>query len=92
MNKKIFFDTEQETDSLDINGLDGAEKNKGKSQEGLRPGLTRVTFILKDEHLEKIKQLSNANQRTILEIMDEALESYLSTRTNMKIPTKKKIK
>lgn len=86
MNKKK-INIEQEVDGSVV-----AEKNKGKSQEGLRPGFTRVTFILKNKHLEKIKKLSSANQRTILEIMDEALESYLSTKKNVKIPTKKKIK
>lgn len=88
MNKKNIFNMDQE-----IEDLDSTEKqNKGMSQEGLREGFTRVTFILKNEQLEEIKNLSTSKQRTILEIMNEVLESYLSTKKNIKIPIKKKIK
>jgi hypothetical protein len=94
MKKKNILNIEQEVASsklgdLDVDGLPIIENNKGKSREGLRPGFTRVTFILKDKHLEIIKKLSKAQQRTILDIMNEALESYLSGKKSIKIPTKK---
>jgi len=47
------------------------------TQRGLHDGWTRATFILKKHHLKKIKELAYWERRTIKEIIDEALESYL---------------
>jgi hypothetical protein len=63
----------------------GLQRQKGASnmvsikttQRGLQDGWTRNTFILRKEHLEKIKSLAYWERRTIKEIMDEALVAYL---------------
>ena len=47
------------------------------TQRGLHDGWTRATFILKKNHLEKLKALAYWERRTIKEVMDEALEGYL---------------
>jgi hypothetical protein len=47
------------------------------SQEGLKDGWTRATFILRKDHLEKIKALSYWKRRNIKEVLDEILEGYL---------------
>ncbi len=47
------------------------------SQEGLKDGWTRATFILRKDHLEKIKALAYWKRKNIKEVMDEALETYL---------------
>jgi hypothetical protein len=47
------------------------------TQRGLHDGWTRATFILKKNHLEKLKALAYWERKTIKEIMDEALSSYL---------------
>jgi hypothetical protein len=47
------------------------------TQQGLQDGWTRATFILKKHHLEKIKELAYWERKTIKEVLDEALESYL---------------
>ena len=47
------------------------------TQLGLHDGWTRATFILKKNHLEKLKELACWERRTIKEVIDEALESYL---------------
>jgi len=47
------------------------------SYQGLREGWTRATFILREDHLEKIKSLAYWKRRNIKEVMDEALEGYL---------------
>ena len=47
------------------------------SQRGLNDGWTRATFILKKNHLEKLKALAYWERKTIKEVMDEALSSYL---------------
>src|ERR1700733_5658244 len=57
---------------------------KKTSQMGLREGWTRVTFILREEHVEKLKSLAYWERATIKDIMDEALSMYLEN-------TKKKI-
>jgi hypothetical protein len=47
------------------------------TQRGLHDGWTRATFILGKRHLEKLKALAHWERKTIKEVMDEALGSYL---------------
>lgn len=53
---------------------------QNSSQRGLQHGWTRATFILKAKHLEQLKQLAYWDRKTIKEIVDEALKSYLKRR------------
>jgi hypothetical protein len=50
------------------------------SQKGLKDGWTRATFILRDDHLEKIKDLAYWKRNHVKEVMDEVLSSYLKGR------------
>lgn len=56
------------------------DSNKCTSQKGLKEGWTRVTFILKQEYLEKLKSISYWERVTIKEIIDEAVSNYLKTK------------
>jgi hypothetical protein len=47
------------------------------SQQGLHDGWTRATFILRKDHLEKIKAFAYWKRKNIKEVMDEALGLYL---------------
>ena len=47
------------------------------TQQGLHDGWTRATFILRKNHLEKLKELAYWERKTIKEVVDEALGSYL---------------
>jgi hypothetical protein len=47
------------------------------SQEGLKDGWTRATFILRKGYLEKIKAFAYWRRKNIKEVMDEALGLYL---------------
>jgi len=47
------------------------------SQQGLKDGWTRATFILRKDHLEKIKSVSYWERKKIKEVVDEALRLYL---------------
>ena len=47
------------------------------SQKGLKNGWTRATFILRNDHLEKIKALAYWERKKVKEVVDEALEFYL---------------
>ncbi len=51
--------------------------SKKTSQQGLTDGWTRATFILRKEHLEKIKSVSYWERKKIKEVVDEALRLYL---------------
>lgn len=48
------------------------------SQEGLRDGLTRMTFIVSQEKQDKLKFISYNERLSIREILDEAIEDYLN--------------
>jgi hypothetical protein len=50
------------------------------SQEGLKDGWTRATFILRKDHLEKIKALAYWDRKKVKEVIDEALGAYLRGR------------
>jgi hypothetical protein len=57
------------------------------SQEGLKDGWIRATFILRKDYLEKLKALAYWERKKIKEVIDEALRSYLKgkktrTKTN----------
>ena len=47
------------------------------AQQGLQNGWTRATFILRQHHLEGLKALAYWERKTIKEVIDEALDSYL---------------
>jgi len=47
------------------------------SQRGLHDDWTRATFILKKNHLEKLKALAYWERKTIKEVLDEVLGAYL---------------
>jgi len=48
------------------------------SQEGLKDGWTRATFIMREDHLNKIKAIAYWKRKNIKEVMDEALGAYLN--------------
>ena len=57
------------------------------SQQGLKDGWTRATFILRNDYLDKLKALAYWERKKIKEVIDEALRLYLKgkktrTRTN----------
>ena len=56
---------------------DSAMVSNRSSQQGLKEGWTRATFILRKEHLEKIKSVSYWERKKIKEVVDEALRLYL---------------
>ena len=47
------------------------------TQQGLQDGWTRATFIVRKHHLKELKALAYWERKTIKEVMDEALSSYL---------------
>jgi hypothetical protein len=61
------------------------------SHEGLASGWTRATFIVKEEHLEKLKALSYWERLTIKELMADALGAYLHDKAVAPINKSKKI-
>ncbi len=50
------------------------------SQQGLKDGWTRATFILRKDYLEKLKLLSYWERKKIKDVVDEALTLYLRRR------------
>ena len=48
------------------------------SQQGLRDGLTRMTFIISQEKQDKLKYISYNERLSLREILDEAIEDYLN--------------
>jgi hypothetical protein len=48
------------------------------SKAGLPAGWARRTFIVKEEYLEKLEALSYWERKPLKELMDEALNAFLS--------------
>lgn len=59
------------------------------SQQGLIEGWTRATFIIKQHHCEKLKALAYWDRKTVKEIVEEALHTYLKNKKVKAIPVKK---
>lgn len=64
-------------------------KDIATSKKGLKKGWTRATFIIKEEHIEKIRALSLWEKKDIKLIIDEALTNYLESKKN--IPIKEEV-
>jgi hypothetical protein len=47
------------------------------SQKGLQEGWTRATFILRDDYLQRIKGLAYWDRKSVKEVIDEAIGTYL---------------
>ena len=47
------------------------------TQQGLQDGWTRATFILRKDYLENLKATAYWERKTIKEVINEALGSYL---------------
>lgn len=54
--------------------------NNNTSEAGLRADWTRATFIVRKEHVEKIKDLAYWNRKKVKEVVEEALRSYLENK------------
>ena len=50
------------------------------SQMGLRNGWTRATFIIREDLLEKLKDMSYWDRRPIKEILDDIMIEYLESK------------
>jgi CheY-like chemotaxis protein len=63
-------------------GRGAQQRNNGNnaSDAGLKADWTRATFIVRKEHVEKIKDLAYWNRKKVKEIVDEALRSYLENK------------
>ena len=62
--------------------------SKGTSGLGLQKGWTRVTFIVKEEHAQKIKIHAKQNKITMKKVLNVILTHYLSSKTVDPIPRK----
>ena len=47
------------------------------TRQGLREGWKRHTFIVREQHLERIQAVAYWERRDIKEVVDEALQMYL---------------
>jgi hypothetical protein len=52
-------------------------KLKQGAKEGLKEGWIRATFIVREEHLEKLKDLAWWERKQLKELVDEIFSSYL---------------
>lgn len=48
---------------------------------GLKKDWTRATFIVKKEHLEKVKAVAYWDRKKLKDVIADALESYLKNKT-----------
>jgi hypothetical protein len=59
-----------------INLLEGQQQRAATA--GLPAGWTRRTFIVQEEHLEKLEALSYWDKKSLKQLVDEALSEYLA--------------
>lgn len=81
--------TVQQTDVANMHSA--AVSPSKSSQEGLSNGWTRATFIVQEEHLEKLKALAYWERVTIKEVVADALSLYLQNKVIDPINKSRKI-
>lgn len=67
-------------------GLPRKSKDRPSIERGLPPGWTRATFIVRQDHLDKLKALAYWDRRSIKELVEAALASYLKGKRIRAIP------
>ncbi|MCX7705717.1 MAG: hypothetical protein N2115_05615 [bacterium] len=67
------------------------KKEIPKTKLGLKEGWIRATFIVREEHLEKIKALSYWERKDIKNVVDEALSQYLKNKKVKPVPQMERI-
>ena len=76
-NREEAKDTEDRNQDLRQMGRP-RNRRTSTSQQGLRDGLTRMTFIVSQEKQDKLKYISFFERLSIREILDEAIEDYIN--------------
>lgn len=91
-NESEAFDAEKERQEL---GITLPEKKKqgrprkdnlvrtNAAQEGLPEDWQRATFIVRVEHLEKLKDYAYTERLSLKEALDDALEQFLEDKDNL---------
>lgn len=85
------FDAEKERKEL---GVEPIEKKTGRPRkddlirekgvkQGLTPGWTRSTFILREDLLDKLKNYAYTERITLKEALEEALEDFLADKKGL---------
>ena len=85
------FDVEKERKEL---GVEPVEKKTGRPrkddlirekgvQQGLTPGWTRSTFILREDLLNTLKNYAYTERITLKEALEEALEDFLADKKGL---------
>ncbi len=81
--RKRSLQDKQSKQDLQINKQEGKPTQRvitKTSQGGLKEGWTRATFIVREEHLEKLKALAYWERKQLKELVDEVLGSYLKSK------------
>lgn len=60
------------------------------ARRGLQEDLTRATFILRDEHLEKIKAYAYWERIQIKDVLQEMCEQFFENKKVRSVPEKRK--
>ena len=61
-------------------------------EKGLQDGWTRATFVLRKDHLSKLKAVSYWDRKKMKEVIDEALEDYLKMKRIKPLMVRKDVK
>ena len=71
--------TQKNTNNNELQSVSSKQSNTTKA--GLKPGWTRATFIIKEELVEKLRDLAWWDRKDIKDVLSDALNSYLSGKT-----------
>jgi hypothetical protein len=77
----LIQDTRESNPEFSSTPINQSNSSKHSSRIGLKPGWTRATFIVKDDVLEKLKDLAWWDRKDIKEVLEEALTTYLGNKT-----------
>lgn len=64
------------------------QSQTNSSKTGLQKGWTRTTFIIKEEHVQKLKEIAYWERITLKKLIEEALTTFLDNKS-LQTPSKK---
>lgn len=77
---------------MDKQGLQSKPKERRSVERGLPEGWTRATFIVRHDHLEKLRALSYWDRRPIKELLEEVFGDYFKGKKVKPLPEEVKKK
>lgn len=79
--KQLQINAATKTQHSESSTIHSQAPTNNTSKNGLPKGWTRTTFIIKEEHVQKLKEIAYWERITLKKLVEEALTKFLHTKS-----------